>query len=157
MRYYIATSLENIAAAQRLHVLLKAVGHAPTYDWTTHGPVYRADANWERNRLAMRDIAATELRAVLDADAVIVLLPGGRGTHIELGAAMTCQILSTRKRPKIIIAGVHEAWPNLVGEVPPDGPSHCAFHYAQGVEQIAGHSERELFENIIIKLKGAGR
>ena len=36
----------------------------------------------------VRDTAVKELTGVVSADAVIVLWPGGRGTHVELGAAL---------------------------------------------------------------------
>ncbi len=41
--------------------------------------------------LALKDlkmIAQKERNAVLEADFVVILLPGGKGTHIELGIAL---------------------------------------------------------------------
>ncbi|EIQ01112.1 Nucleoside 2-deoxyribosyltransferase [Opitutaceae bacterium TAV1] len=82
MKYYIASKLENHAAHNRLRDSLTAIGHTITYDWTHHGAVYRHGL--ER----IREVAKLETLGVLNADVVIVLWPGGRGTHTELGMAL---------------------------------------------------------------------
>lgn len=58
---------------------LSICGHEITYDWTLHGSV--KSVSKER----LREVAALELDGVSKADFVVVLLPGGYGTHIELG------------------------------------------------------------------------
>lgn len=83
MKYYIATRLENHQAHNVVRDLLAQRGHQITYDWTVHGPVWRSGAA----RIA--EVAELELRGVVEADLVIVLLPGGRGTHAELGMALS--------------------------------------------------------------------
>jgi nucleoside 2-deoxyribosyltransferase len=82
MKIYIASKLENFANVQTLRDCLKESGHEITYDWTVHGPVYRAGL--ER----VREVAEAETKGVLAADLVIVLWPGGRGTHVEMGIAL---------------------------------------------------------------------
>ena len=82
MKYYIATGLENHQAHNQLRDMLNGLGHKITYDWTEHGPV------WQKGQGACRQVALKELAGVEAADTVIVLMPGGRGTHIELGAAL---------------------------------------------------------------------
>ncbi len=82
MNYYIASSLENAPTVQKLAAKLNAQGWTQTYDWTTHGGVQGL------NTEQMAEIAKNEIQGVRDADIVIVLLPGGRGTHVELGAAI---------------------------------------------------------------------
>lgn len=82
MKYYIATRLENHAAHNVVRDAMAAEGHEITYDWTTHGPV------WRDGLMRIREVAHAETQGVLDADLVIVLLPGGRGTHVELGIAI---------------------------------------------------------------------
>ncbi len=61
---------------------LKIRGHEISYDWTLHGSV--KSVSKER----LREVAALELDAVSEADFVVVLLPGGNGTHLELGFAI---------------------------------------------------------------------
>ena len=82
MKYYIATKLENHAEHNRVRDALNLIGHEITYDWTAHGPVYR-------DGLArIVEVAEAETQGVLEADWVVVLWPGGRGTHVELGIAL---------------------------------------------------------------------
>ena len=82
MKYYIASKLENHAEHNRVRDALNALGHEITYDWTPHGPVYGSGL------ARVREVAELETRGVLDADFVVVLWPGGRGTHVELGMAI---------------------------------------------------------------------
>lgn len=82
MKYYIATSLENMGAHNYLRNVLDGLGHTITYDWTNHGPV------WASGLEAIQEVAMLEMGGVVAADVVIVLCPGGRGTHAELGAAI---------------------------------------------------------------------
>lgn len=94
MRYYIAARIENASAHNQVRDALNARGHEITYDWTSHGAV------WHRGLEEIRRVAALEIKGVLDADFVVALLPGGRGTHVEVGAALglgrTVFIHSTR-------------------------------------------------------------
>lgn len=82
MKFYIATRLENYAKHNELRDMLVADGHEITYDWTVHGPV------WRNGMKAIRDVALLERGGVRDADFVAALLPGGRGTHAEIGMAL---------------------------------------------------------------------
>lgn len=79
MKYYIATKLENHAEHNRLRDILNSMGHECTYDWSVHGPVYKEGLG------RVEEIAQLEHQGVFDADAVIMLWPGGRGTHVEIG------------------------------------------------------------------------
>jgi len=82
MRFYIATTLKNSAQAMKLAGILQAAGHEPTYSWWEHGSVQAEGLE----RIAQ--VAGLEADGVRGADLVIVLLPGGRGTHTELGIAI---------------------------------------------------------------------
>jgi hypothetical protein len=82
MKYYIATSLSRVTAHNLVRDALMKFGHAICYDWTLHGSV--KSVSFER----LREVAIYELNAVSEADFVVVLLPGGKGTHLELGFAM---------------------------------------------------------------------
>lgn len=79
MKFYIATSLSRAAAHHIVRDTLKQCGHEISYDWTLHGSV--KSVSKER----LREVALLELDGVSEADFVIVLLPGGNGTHLELG------------------------------------------------------------------------
>jgi len=82
MKYYIATSLSRSSAHQTVKDSLRSCGHEITYDWTLHGSV--KSVSKER----LREVASLELDGVSKADFVLVLLPGGFGTHLELGFAI---------------------------------------------------------------------
>ena len=82
MKYYIASKLENAAQVRQLKAYLDDLGWEHTYDWTVHGSVQSEGVS----RIA--EVAANEAEGVLCANVVIVLLPGGRGTHTELGMAI---------------------------------------------------------------------
>ncbi len=129
MRFYIATRLENHAEHNRLRDALAALGHKITYDWTRHGAV------WRRGMEVIEEVAKSEARGVLEADEVIVLWPGGRGTHVEMGIA--------------IGAGIPISFVSDVAEHHAASPETCAFyhhptvrrhssleHYLAGVEPV---------------------
>lgn len=77
--YYIASGLANVEAVRKLKKILDDAGWEHTYDWTVHGSVPTA-------MCALT--AEAEAIGVLRARVVIALLPGGRGTHAELGIAI---------------------------------------------------------------------
>lgn len=121
MNYYIASGLEN---AQRVRFAAEALcAHTRTYDWTTHGDIRTHGP--ER----MRTVAGSELAAVLDADLVLVLLPGGKGTHTELGAALA----SYRPSRRLIVWS--ETGVEFDAGCGSTHPSVCAFYFHPQVER----------------------
>lgn len=86
-KYYIASGLENAAQVRELKTILDQAGWEHTYDWTVHGSVC-ASTPPEQRPERLREVAGLESEGVWMADVVIVLLPGGRGTHTELGFAL---------------------------------------------------------------------
>lgn len=80
MKIYIASKFENWPNVRKLRDALIAAGHEITHDWTnTLGYDDAAHA---------AEIAEQERSGVLAADLVIVMLPGGFGTHTEMGMAL---------------------------------------------------------------------
>lgn len=82
MKYYIATRLERHADHNAVRDRLNEAGWTCTFDWTIKGSVKNVGQE------PLQQAALDETQGVLDADVVIVLLPGGRGTHVELGIAI---------------------------------------------------------------------
>lgn len=80
MKYYIATGYKNAARHAVYNNQLQAMGHHLTADWTTMPA--RADA------IGLAAAGDFDIKGVLDADFVVVILPGAQGTHTELGAAI---------------------------------------------------------------------
>jgi nucleoside 2-deoxyribosyltransferase len=78
-RYFISTRKDRAAQATELENALKDHGWHRTYEWSEQdGEGHDAHAK----------LAAAELEGVGAADVLIVLLPGGLGTHVEIGAAL---------------------------------------------------------------------
>jgi len=75
-QFYIATKKDREAQANAISEALKNQGWRRTYTWTAQEP----GAEDQHSK-----IAQDELSAVRDADVLIVLLPGGFGTHVEIG------------------------------------------------------------------------
>jgi len=82
VRFYIATKLDNVIAYRQLRDALLERGHVITYDWTTSLGEFQASAD------RSREICELEVGGVLTADRVFCLMPGGDGTHVELGLAI---------------------------------------------------------------------
>jgi len=80
MKFYVASGLQNKEIVRMVSVKLKQHGWHHTYDWTLNE---RVDSLEELHR-----IGTLEQQAVDEADVVVVLFPGGKGTHIELGMAI---------------------------------------------------------------------
>lgn len=82
MKYYIASSFANKEIVNQTIKSLNNLGFNNTYNWTLNE---KAD-----NKLKLKNIGIEELNAVKDADILITILPGGKGTHIEMGIALCC-------------------------------------------------------------------
>lgn len=80
MKFYIASGFINKEKVQYVGQRLIEQGYQLTYDWTVNE---RASTIEE-----LQSIGQKEKDAVIDADFLIVLLPGGKGTHIEMGIAL---------------------------------------------------------------------
>lgn len=116
MKCYIATSLKRAKEHNHIRDALTAAGHTLTYDWTTHGSV----KNISIEKLAQ--VGHNEMRGVLEADALIILLPGGKGTHVELGMGIALG------KPIILHSECHR--PFSLGE------EICAFYCVDRVKQF---------------------
>jgi nucleoside 2-deoxyribosyltransferase len=80
MNFYIGSSFSNIHHVRELAAFLKVQGFQQTYDWTANS---RADSVGE-----LRSIGEAEFAAVKKADFIVIILPAGKGSHIELGLAL---------------------------------------------------------------------
>ncbi|MES2122900.1 MAG: nucleoside 2-deoxyribosyltransferase [Chlamydiota bacterium] len=116
MKFYIATSLSRMTAHHMVRDALKTYGHEITYDWTLHGSV--KSVSKER----LREVAALMLDGIDETDFVVVLLPGGSGTHLELGFAIA-------KGKKVL---VHSEDP-LLYEL---GPQTIAFYHHPDITRL---------------------
>jgi nucleoside 2-deoxyribosyltransferase len=110
-RFYLSTRKDRSTQAAALLEALKDRGWERTLDWAgqnDHPDGYAASA-------------VAEISAVREADVLIVLLPGGYGTHVEIGAALALG------KPIILHAPDQKTL---------DTPYACIFHYHPGVERL---------------------
>jgi nucleoside 2-deoxyribosyltransferase len=111
-RFYLATRKDRATEAATIVAGLKALGWERTFDWS----------NRQDDSIAgYCDTAVAELAAVRAADALLVLLPGGYGTHVEIGVALALDI------PIIIHAPDRKAL---------ETPYPCVFHYHPSVKLL---------------------
>lgn len=92
--YYIATTLTNVDQYEFALNIFRPDGWELTYDWRTVGKV--EDDNM-RPIIAMR-----EQDAIIESFLVLMLLPAGRGTHVEMGMAIAY------RKPVILLAETDE-------------------------------------------------
>jgi len=81
MKFYIGSGMKNCELVNYYANMLKENGWEQTYDWIK---TISDDVSLED----MIKYATLESQGIVDSDVVIILLPAGRGAHIELGMAM---------------------------------------------------------------------
>ena len=80
MNFYIASSFKNIEQVRKISNELKLKGYIHTYDWTQNEKIN----SFEK----LATIGVKEKEAVMNSDFLVILLPAGKGSHIELGIAL---------------------------------------------------------------------
>lgn len=81
MKFYIGSGLKNYELVNYYSKVLTSHGWQRTYDWTKY-------IQNEITFQALEQYAKAERQGIREADVVIILLPAGRGTHVELGMAL---------------------------------------------------------------------
>ncbi len=83
MNFYVASSFQNKEVVREVSLQLKQIGWHHTYDWTQNERAISLEA--------LQKIGLLEKQAIAKSDVVVVILPGGKGSHIELGLAIAWQ------------------------------------------------------------------
>ena len=81
MKFYIGSGFQNCELVNHYAKELEKCGWTHTYNWTS-------DIHREVTKTELIKYAELERQAIFNSDIVIILLPAGRGTHIELGMAL---------------------------------------------------------------------
>jgi len=81
LKFYIGSKLSNKKNVTELANYLLAKGLQVTYDWTS---IDIRNDNVDK----IKPIVHLQIAGIGEADVVIIMLPGGRGTHVELGIAI---------------------------------------------------------------------
>lgn len=84
MNFYIGSRFANIEQVRALRDHLINDGHTHTYDWTTND---RATSLED-----LRAIGTNEFEAIKASDFVVILLPAGNSSHVELGIALGADV-----------------------------------------------------------------
>jgi nucleoside 2-deoxyribosyltransferase len=108
-RFFLSTRKNRSAEANALSTALKSNGWERTFAWSA----VETEDSQEYAAMALADI-----QGVREADVLIVLLPGGYGTHVEIGAALALG------KPVILHAPDRKTL---------NTPYPCVFHYHPGV------------------------
>jgi nucleoside 2-deoxyribosyltransferase len=119
-RFFLSTRKDRSEEADALSIKLKAHGWERTFAWTD-----KDGADSEGHAA----IALAELKGVREADVLVVLLPGGYGTHVEIGAALALGkpviLLAPDRRtletPYLCVFHYHPAVTLLISEIPDIG------------------------------------
>ena len=81
MKFYVGSGMKNSELVNYYAKILKDNGWEQTYNWVEN-------INSDVSIKEMTKYAKLESQGVADSDVTIILLPDGRGSHIELGMAM---------------------------------------------------------------------
>jgi hypothetical protein len=111
-RFYLATRKDRGIEAQVIVDALNAHGWERTFAWTDQDTVDTEE---------YAKTAVAELAGVREADVLIVLLPGGYGTHVEIGVALALG------KPVVLHA---------TDRTTLETPYPCVFHYHPGVKLL---------------------
>lgn len=81
MKFYVGSGMKNCKLVDYYTEKLIKKGWHQTYNWVKN---INADVSIED----MIKYAKLEKQGVMDSDVIVILLPAGRGAHIELGMAL---------------------------------------------------------------------
>lgn len=81
MKFYVGSGMKNSELVNYYAKKLKENGWKQTYNWVEN---INDDVSIED----MTEYAKLESKGIVDSDVVVILLPAGRGAHIELGMAL---------------------------------------------------------------------
>lgn len=81
MKFYIGSGMKNCELVNYYSKILEENGWKHTYNWAKN-------INRDETIEDLIEYSKLEQQGIIDSDVVIILLPVGRGTHIELGMAL---------------------------------------------------------------------
>ena len=81
MNFYIGSGMKNCELVNYYSKILEEKGWKHTYNWAKN-------INGDETIKDLIEYSKLEQQGIIDSDVVIILLPAGRETHIELGMAL---------------------------------------------------------------------
>ena len=119
MKFYVGSGMKKCELVNHYAKLLKENDWEQTYDWVKN-------VSDDISRDDMIRYASLESQGIIDSDVVIILLPAGRGAHIELGMAMALN-------KEIFLCSVTDEEFNIENTV--------AFYELSKVTQLVGNAD----------------
>jgi hypothetical protein len=102
MKFYIASGFHNKELVQKIAKDIQIqLGWELTYDWTQNERAETIET--------LTEIGVKEFDGVLNSDVVIVILPGGKGCHTEMGIALGSKKLLFLYDPDRILNNLNDA------------------------------------------------
>lgn len=120
MKFYIGSGFKNVDKVNRLSSELQKFGWTHTYNWAN------IEGIGNETREDLINYSILELNGIDKSDIVIIVLPAGRGTHIELGYALA-------KGKKIILYSSNEEEFSLSNTV--------NFYELDSIEKVVGDED----------------
>jgi hypothetical protein len=80
LKFYIASSFKNIGVVREISESLTNRGFLHTYDWTQNDKASSIEQ--------LMYIGKKEKEGVMNADFIVIILPAGKSSHVELGIAL---------------------------------------------------------------------
>lgn len=81
MKFYIGSGFKNANLVNEFSKKLRSYGWEHTFNWTKYISEYETIED-------LIKYSELEQKGIEESDVVIIILPAGRGTHIELGMAI---------------------------------------------------------------------
>ncbi|MGD6885382.1 nucleoside 2-deoxyribosyltransferase [Staphylococcus shinii] len=120
-KFYIASSFQNKEMINHLSQILESLDYIQTYNWTKNENAISIEQ--------LKSIGRQEYKGIIDSDFLIVVLPGGKGTHVELGIALS------QSKPIYLYSQDSNTF----------HPSHsCTFYHLPNVRIVAGEIDELL-------------
>lgn len=138
IQFYVATSLSGADRAREVRDLMTRRGRTITFDWMDAPALHPEDPRVSPDDETLPDGSVEDLalrasddaRGVYEADLVVAIMPGGIGTHVELGIALGRKLGRASSGPVVVL------W------IPPgvtvDDPYPCVFHHHPSLLVVEG-------------------
>lgn len=81
MKFYIGSGMKSCELVNYYSKILEEKGWKYTYNWAKN-------INGDETIKDLIEYSKLEQQGIIDSDDVIILLPAGRGTHIEIGMSL---------------------------------------------------------------------
>jgi len=119
-KVYISTGWGNKTAAIRIGKIVEAFGGQISVPWWTWEDADRAEL--------LKQYGEQEIEGIRECDLFVCMLPGERGTHTELGVALTCG-------KRVMLYTPHQGFYDSI-----------PFYFCNGVQLVAGEIEDLIIE-----------